>query len=287
MNKLRIGMLNCHGLKNKFETPEFQNLVSSHEIFGVCETWLNDNESATIPGFNFYPLNRKKDKEITKGGTKGGIGVYIKHEYKKHVKVMYDISTEIVLWCKISKSFLNSKDETNLGITYVPPEYSTREKRLQKDHFTNLTEKLSTLPTNRHILIGDFNARTSDREDRLTREKHDDHNPPELFSHIKKKRCNLDTVENRYGKLLLELTAATQSYIANGRTLGDLQGNLTCHETRGSSTVDYAIVSEALKKEVKKFKVLPPSVGSDHCPIELEISYHASKISKGKDNLTP
>ena len=49
--------------------------------------------------------------------------------------------------------------------------------------------------------------------------------------------------------------------------------------------MDYAIVSEFLTKEVKKFKVLPPSVGSDHCPIELEISYNANKFSQEKDNL--
>ena len=115
--------------------------------------------------------------------------------------VPYDISTEIVLWCKISKSLLNLKEEIYLGITYVPPEYSSREKRLQIDHFQNLIEKVSTLPTNRHILIGDFNARTKDLEDRLMREKHDDYTPSELFSHIKTKRCNQDTVENRYGKL--------------------------------------------------------------------------------------
>ena len=64
---------------------------------------------------------------------------------------------------------------------------------------------------------------------------------------------------------------ATGAYLANGRTLGDFQGKLTCHEHNGSSTVDYAVVSEHMNKYIKKFQILDPSVGSDHCPIELEL----------------
>ena len=39
----------------KFETPEFQNLVSEVDIFGVCETWLSDgNDNVNIPGFGHF-----------------------------------------------------------------------------------------------------------------------------------------------------------------------------------------------------------------------------------------
>ena len=88
----------------KFETPEFQNLVSEVDIFGVCETWLSDgNDNVNIPGFNFYPLNRKKEK----GTLRGGLGVFIRHDCKENVKVLYEISTENILWCKIRKNFLS------------------------------------------------------------------------------------------------------------------------------------------------------------------------------------
>ena len=86
---------------------------------------------------------------------------------------------------------------------------------------------------------------------------------------------------------------ATGAYIANGRTLGDLQGKLTCHEHNGSSTVDYAVVSEHMNKYIKKFQVLDPSVGSDHCPIELEIvmtpntNTHKNKTKTPTQQLTP
>ena len=44
-------------------------------------------------------------------------------------------------------------------------------------------------------------------------------------------------------KKLLNYCIATHSYIANGRTLGDLRGKYTYHDTPGSSTVDYAVVN--------------------------------------------
>ena len=164
-------------------------------------------------------------------------------------------------------------EDLYLGIVYFPPEYSSREKRLNIDHFQNLSEKTSTIASEKIILLGDFNARTGVTDDRLIKAKHDsDETPSEFFSHIKQNRCNQDKKVNKYGKSLLDYCAQTQSYIANGRTIGDFQGKLTCYETNGASTVDYAIIKECIHKKVKKFKVLPPSI-SDHCPITLNISY--------------
>ena len=159
-------------------------------------------------------------------------------------------------------------------MVYFPPEYSSREKRLKKDHFNNLLETTSAIPSNKIILMGDFNARTGNREDTLLPEKHDTElETTDFFSQIKTKRNNQDDKENKYGQLLLEYCTATHSYVANGRTLGDFQGKYTCHEVRGSSAVDYAVVGESLQKLIRKFRVLPPSVGSDHCPIKLEMLY--------------
>ena len=64
---LKNGLLNCQGIKGKFDqTPEFQNLISEDDIFGVCETWLSDwNDNVNIPGFKLlssYYSNRKQFK---------------------------------------------------------------------------------------------------------------------------------------------------------------------------------------------------------------------------------
>ena len=66
---LSIGSLNCHGMKEKVDYPEFHHLVSENDIFGVSETWLKDKDKISLPNFDYYPLNRK----INQGPTKGGI----------------------------------------------------------------------------------------------------------------------------------------------------------------------------------------------------------------------
>ena len=163
-------------------------------------------------------------------------------------------------------------------IVYIPPENSTREKRLKADHFRHLKEKNIKINSENILLIGDFNARTKTFEDTLAKEKHlNEFLPQSFYSKIKTERSNQDITENRYGKKLIEYCVATQSYIANGRTLGDFQGKYTYHQQNGSSVVDYAILSENLNKYIRKFQVLDPSVGSDHCPIIVELSLPQTK----------
>ena len=76
----------------------------------------------------------------------------------------------------------------------------------------------------------------------------------------------------------------TQSFIANGRTLGDVSGKFTCHEYNRSSTVDYAVIKECMAEFVQSFHVLDPNIGSDHCPIKLRIKI-PQKIQSKRDNL--
>lgn len=74
---LKIGTLNCQGLKEKkIDYPEIHNLISSCDLFDVTETWFGKNDDACVEGYKFYPINRK----ISKGPTKGGVGLFIKKE---------------------------------------------------------------------------------------------------------------------------------------------------------------------------------------------------------------
>ena len=49
--------------------------------------------------------------------------------------------------------------------------------------------------------------------------------------------------------------------------------------------MDYAIINVSLQKNIKKFKVLLPSYGSDHCPLNLEVTYKPTTGHK-KDKLS-
>ena len=170
-----------------------------------------------------------------------------------------------------------------MGIVYIPPETSTREKRLKIDHFKILKETTAKLKNENIILVGDFNSRTTGLDDTLLKEKHGNNDVlADFYSKIDSKRCNQDLSGNKYGKKLIEHCVATRSFIVNGRTVGDFQGKLTCHEKEGSSTVDYAVVNESLQTVIRKFEVLDTTVGSDHCPIVLEINKKAGYSIKKK-----
>ena len=150
------------------------------------------------------------------------------------MKIRYDLSCENVLWCKLDKNYFGFGGDVYLGNVYFPPEGSSRERRLKNEYFKQLRETSSKIQENK-ILIGDFNARTCGLEDTLTKEKHEDDIVHDFYSKIKSKRNNQDKIKNSYGKKLTEYCIATGSYIANGRTIGDVSGSLTCHQPGGSN----------------------------------------------------
>ena len=90
-------------------------------------------------------------------------------------------------------------------------------------------------------------------------------------------RNNVDKGYNNYGPKFLDLCKRIPLRILNGRTLGDLAGNLTCFTARGSSTVDYGAVSPEIMKKVRFFRVEPlMPICSDHCPITLCLKVKAN-----------
>ena len=265
---LKIGALNCHGIKDKVDYPEFLELAEEMDIFGVSETWLTNKDKISLPGFSFIPKNRASEKI---GATKGGIGLFVKTEIRKFVKIREEMSDENFLWCKIEKEFLGYQEDLYLCMVYIPPQESTREKRINTDHFETLLKRTAKIKSQNIVFIGDFNSRTSDLNDIIYREKYDEAIQDFYPKIVNTKRSNQDRAMNNHGKKLTEFCTASGCFIANGRTLGDFQGNLTCHEYNGSSAVDYGIISHSLQGNLRLFQVLLSTVGRDHCPIKMEL----------------
>ena len=280
--RLVLGALNCQGLKEKVDQQVFSDLADQMDILGVSETWLKDDQMGedSLPGYKFYPINRK----TTKGAARGGVGIFLKREIKKYVKIRYDLSNENFMWCKIKKEYLGYREDLYVCMVYIPPECSSREIRDKKDHFKILEETTAKIDSENIVLMGDFNARTQTTPDTLPKEKEDECLPLNLnfYSRITSERSNQDLTGNKYGLKLIEYCIAGGMNIVNGRTLGDLQGKKTCFEPNGSSTVDYGIVSENMNSKITNFQVLDPSTGSDHCPIKLVLKSH-NKTCKKQD----
>ena len=72
------------------------------------------------------------------------------------MKIREDISDENFLWCKIQKSYTGYHEDLFICMVYIPPEGSTREKRINVDHFKQLQETTAKIDSNSIILLGDF-----------------------------------------------------------------------------------------------------------------------------------
>ncbi|MCU7800906.1 MAG: reverse transcriptase family protein [gamma proteobacterium symbiont of Lucinoma myriamae] len=123
--------------------------------------------------------------------------------------------------------------------------------------------------------MGDFNSRTLKLPDFIINDD-DKHTPvPDYYVSDEKELLHLRQNEdisssNEYGKRLLDMCKELQLRILNGRTMGDLNGKLTCYKWNGSSTVDYGLVESDILQNVEFFKV-HDLMGhlSDHCIISL------------------
>jgi hypothetical protein len=121
--------------------------------------------------------------------------------------------------------------------------------------------------------MGDMNARTGNESDFIENEFHNQNIP--LFENYLPDSDIIDRFSRDHTilprvRVLNDICIHTGVRILNGRCAGDLTGNLTCHNYRGSSTVDYGLVYEGLLKKVIFFtvhKFLP--IFSDHSQISL------------------
>ena len=85
-------------------------------------------------------------------------------------------------------------------------------------------------------------------------------------------RKNCDRINNECGQNLIEICRSFNLQILNGRVNGDQWGNFThSNKNCGESTIDLAIVSDALFPHITDLKVLPLNAYSDHSKIILAI----------------
>ena len=119
-------------------------------------------------------------------------------------------------------------------------------------------------------MIGDFNARKS----KLSYQIHQyvgQHVPEEEDSNlISHKLPNMNTRDvanpNKFGKLLLDLYMSNDLCMLNGRSKDDAKGDFTNYSRKGSSMIDYGIITKPLFLQIVYFKVHNLSFFSSHCP---------------------
>lgn len=268
---------------SKLNVKSIQKILNEYDIVGIQETWLKDN-SISFPGYSVYTSNTKTNSQR---GCRG-VAALIRNEIKGHVEIISSGSPNII-WLKLQKLFFGLDSDIFIAVTYLPPLQS--QKKSGDDVLNTLNLEIQKFhPLGKIIIIGDLNARTGLLDDKI---RYDSISPtmddPNYIVDEKLiKRNNSDISVNKQGKEILNLCIENKFYILNGRTLGDFEGNFTSYQPLGTSTIDYAIISESLAKNIINFKVDKLTPYSDHCPISLKLAvkYNIVKQNKTKDKIS-
>ena len=272
---LKLSYWNINGLFRKHEDyckltdPMFINLVKNCDLIGLSEIHCGNDENIIYDGFHTELSIRPKPPKARKHS--GGLLVLIKNQIKQGIKRIKSNPGNF-MWLRLQKSFFNMDKDIYLCIAYISPTNSTYTRNTNEDYLTLIQNDIATFQSKGNIIImGDLNARTSSISDLINNDVRDNYVPLEE-SYIQDcelpPRRNCDIITNERGSSLIDLCISAQLRILNGRTLGDLTGQFTCHKHNGSSTVDYCLVSEQFFSQINYFQVDKHlSDLSDHCRI--------------------
>jgi len=265
---LQLGCWNING----FSSHKIENVnIDKFDIFGITESWTNSESNIALPGFKEFhePASKKKGK---KGRRSGGIILYIKRSLSKSNAIIKVHSNANFIWLKINKNLCGTSHDIYICCLYIKPRNRVicPENDILFEQLAHHINRYSQL--GKIILMGDFNSRTASLDDFIkldhTIRGNIDSLPNQYISDIMlNNRNNIDKEINEQGKNLIEMCIETKLRILNGRVNGDSLGYNTYYSCRGSSTIDYFIVSENIFYEFLFMNVLPPTEFSDHSVI--------------------
>ncbi len=255
----------------KADIPEIKQLISSHDIFALQETKGEIN----ISEYHCYNSNRA-------GSNSGGVCIGVHKSLKAGVSRVRVDSTEDIVIVKLKANFFDLEKDTNLINVYDSPNQGSFKKRKKTEQHGNLVstlellqEILADIPISEdNILLGDFNARTGVLDDTLSYEVHHNDDPQILDQYCPTlpKRNTKDLKLNSNGRPFIETLQTSGLSILNGRTLGDIFGDITCVQPQGVSVVDYICVSPSMFNKIRYFKVGSKNTYSDHKPLSMLIN---------------
>ncbi|UYV74658.1 hypothetical protein LAZ67_12000433, partial [Cordylochernes scorpioides] len=90
-----------------------------------------------------------------------------------------------------------------------------------------------------------------------------------------------DLIMSPLAEGLLEFLEDNSLTIINGRSIGDREGDFTYVSERGSSTIDYCIVSQGILEKISDFRI-ETQMYSDHLPLILKLTVQNTYENKSK-----
>ena len=270
MGFLKIGRVQG-GLHQKLLLPEVIDLIKRFDVFIVLETWLIGNTDISLEGYEYFRSDRKKNKKAKRGS--GGVCVFIKKHIFRGVHKLNSLNDDC-LWLVFKKNFFNIVNDIFLACCYIPPSNSKYHGNNNVDMLDILQDEISCHSCKGDVMImGDLNCRVGNKIEQWVDVIE---SPGPLagieLDHISvPMRFNQDSKSNSYGSKLLTIMNESLVMLVNGRTPGDMLGNLTFHGYRGSSSIDLCITNRNIYNSIQYFKVLDNPWYSDHSPIALSL----------------
>ena len=270
--------LNVGGLRSKLLFPSFTTFIQMHDIICINESKLSDADIVQINGFTTFYKNRRKYKRQS-----GGVLLLIRDRFLKYVTIFEEerfrdrIDNSVIdiysfvkfklcqnaIWFSLDKSLLDKA--VLFAAVYIEPVSSNYFNR---NVYAEMERTLINLDFNHVCLLGDFNSRTGELNETVSKCPHiEDYDELSEFDLIK--RASKDKQTNQMGHELISFCKTCQLLIANGRLANDLRGNLTCKD---ASVIDYCILSYELFVNVHYFNVCEfNELFSDvHCAVNIQ-----------------
>lgn len=254
MHEMKLISWNVNGLRAVYKKG-FEDFFKSinADIFCIQETKMQEGQfEFELPGYNIY-----MNSAVKKGYS--GTAVFTKI---KPLNVTYGIGIEVhdqegrVITLEFDKFFLVDVYTPNSQRELTRLEYRMKWEDDFKNYLKNL-EKTKPI-----IMCGDLNVA---------------HNEIDL-KNPKQNRKNAGFTDEERGKMTKLLEAGfidTYRYLypnqENAYTWWSYMAN--AREKNIGWRIDYFIVSDKLKERIKDAKIYSDIMGSDHCPVSLEMEF--------------
>ena len=217
---MHVLSLNCCGLVQKLNYPEFKDLILDYDFICLQETKTDDVDEIELEGYKFVMKNRRKYGRIKSGG----IAFAYREEYERYISV-HESESKFILWVEISKELTKQEENLFIGVVYIPPESSRYSSR---DAFNEIEDEiLEIMVRNKFVLLaGDFNSRTGDCADFHDPNDFSNEFSSDIFGDLHFdllnlsdygiSQCRKNSDSNVFGKLILQMCKSMNLFIAIG-----------------------------------------------------------------------
>ena len=282
---LNIKGVDSQSIGCKLKSQSFKDNVLKYDIVVLTEAW-GCNHDFSIAGYETLLIKLNEKKHIKSGRSSGDVIIIHKNFLENKIDLVQ--TDQHYLWIKLktkTKNVLNESRLVYICAAYVPP---VNSKYYSDEIFSNIEKDITFYSRNGDciILVGDFNARTSNKPDFIDTSVNDKSfeiidAPQDVQSvSINTGRNNYDSHSNKHGDRILDICKACNVRIMNGRKSGDTFGKPTFYSHDGSSScIDYIIISDEFFQSISSFVVQPQIPISDHCIITSRLKVSGTNIN--------